>query len=72
MRTSKPKPTTLAQEVLAGRVVRFWTQTDLAEVAGVSASQIANIERGATKTCTPRVLARIGSAIGKDLTRFAK
>ena len=72
MDTKKRTPKSLASVVLSARVKRHWTQMDLANAASVSPSLIANIERGVTATATPLTLAKIGEALGKDLSRFAK
>jgi len=54
--------TPLAERIILERAARDWSQTDLAERAGVSPSTVALAETGGTKT-SPRSLYRIARAL---------
>jgi transcriptional regulator with XRE-family HTH domain len=57
--------TPLAERIILERAARDWSQTELAERAGVSPSTVALAETGGTKT-SPRTLYRIARALGLD------
>lgn len=63
---------TLQTTVVAARTRKFLTQQQLALLADVSESSIANIERGQVETITPRIAAKLGQkkALDTDLTEF--
>jgi len=54
--------TPLAERIILERAARDWSQTELAERAGVSPSTVALAETGGTKT-SPRTLYRIARAL---------
>jgi DNA-binding XRE family transcriptional regulator len=57
--------TPLAERIILERAARAWSQTELAERAGVSPSTVALAETGGTKT-SPRTLYRIALALDLD------
>ena len=46
------------------RKARNLTQTELADISGVSRMTIAQIERGATETTTSAVIVKLAKALG--------
>jgi transcriptional regulator with XRE-family HTH domain len=59
--------TPLAERIILERAARDWSQTELAQRAGVSPSTVALAETGSTKT-SPRTLYRIARALELDPT----
>jgi ribosome-binding protein aMBF1 (putative translation factor) len=61
----------LAGDVLALRLARGWTQTELAERSGISQADISRIERGLSNA-TEATLGRLAEVLGAELHMTAK
>lgn len=62
---------TIAADVLALRLARGWTQTDLAEHSGIDQADISRIERGLANA-TETTLGRLADALGAELHMVAR
>lgn len=62
---------TIASDVLALRLARGWTQSDLAEHSGIDQADISRIERGLANA-TETTLGRLADALGAELHMVAR